>query len=183
MNIFKKIIKVYKNFKQKRNFKKQEKEYKKFFQNTTSTNSIDELNMFSDYEFNEKQELDNRNHLYSTILSLYVNEYQKNQIKTYENKWRFCNIMLISFVLFLILLVVMSVIVFLFFSNKKYVVLISFATSLIGILSTLSIMPQIIAKYLFNPKEDEYIAKLVTDMQAHDNRTKEIIMQRESKND
>ena len=177
--LIKKIKDNHKKHKLERDFKKQEKEYNKICKNTLKHNSIDDLDLLSDGQLNEQQELDERNHLYSSLLKSYVMEYTINQNKKNRRKWQFYHIVTISFVVFLLLLVAMSVVVTIYFNKEKDAVLISYFTSFLGIFSTLAIMPHTIVKYLFNPKEDEIISKLVTDMQAHDNKTKEINMSKE----
>lgn len=171
----------YHKYKIKRIFKKQEKEYKKLYKKSLKQSNVDDLDLLSDGQLNEQKELDERNHLYSSLLKSYVLEYSINQNKKNRKKWQFYYIVVIAFVLFLLLLVAMSVVITIYFNEEKDAVLISYFTSFIGIFSTLAVMPHTIVKYLFNPKEDEIISKLVTDMQAHDNRTKEINMSREKK--
>lgn len=175
----KKISYKYHKYRIERTFKKQEKEYEKIYKKSLKQSNIDDLDLLSDGQLNEQQELDERNHLYSSLLKSYVLEYSINQNKKNRKKWQFYYIVTIAFILFLLLLVAMSVVVTIFFNEEKDAVLISYFTSFIGIFSTLAVMPHTIVKYLFNPKEDEIISKLVTDMQAHDNRTKELIMSRE----
>lgn len=142
-------------------------------------NDFESLELLSDGQLDEQQELNERNHLYSSLLKSYVLEYAINQNKKNRKKWQFYNIVTISFVVFLLLLVAMSVVVTMFFNEEKDAVLLSYLTSFIGIFSTLAVMPHTIVKYLFNPKEDEIISKLVTDMQQHDNRTKELNISKE----
>lgn len=177
--LIQKIKDKYEKHKLERDFKKQEKEYKKIYQTTLKGFNIDDLDLLSDGQLNEQQELDERNHLYSALLKSYVMEYTINQSKKNRRKWQFYHIVTISFIVFLLLLVAMSVVVTIYFNEEKDAVLISYLTSFLGIFSTLAVMPHTIVKYLFNPKEDEIISKLVTDMQSHDNRTKEINMSKE----
>lgn len=180
-NLFTKIKVAREKYTLKKFYKKNEKVYKKYFTNYSESNSFEDFDLVSDKQFDEQEELDTRNHLYSNLLRSYVVEYARNQNKKNRLKWRFFHIIAISFVAFLLLLAVMWIVVTIYFNEEEDAVVVSFFVSFMGIFSTLAIMPHTVAKYLFNPKEDEIISKLVTDMQAQDNHTKEINLNKKDK--
>lgn len=180
-NNFKITIKI-KEIIKKIKFKKGQRDYLKILEENTFNGLFTNSNMVSDDQFSEQRELDKRNNLYSNLLFAYVEQYTSNQKKKNKNKWRFYLLIVIAFVILLLFMIVVPIVItfVLDFSQEKNKLLLTYLASFISIFSTLITMPRAIAKYLFNPKEDEIISNLVTNMQKHDNETKELMIKKEN---
>ncbi len=123
---------------------------------------------------NNEKELDVRNQLYSTLLSKYVESYTDNQKKKNDKKWFFYKLIVGVFFCLIGVAILMSIIVTIFYKDNAVAVLVTYFSSFVGLLSALITIPNTIAKYLFNPKEDEIITKIVMEMQKQDNVNREI---------
>lgn len=135
--------------------------------------------LYTDDQFNETAELGKRNHFYTELLKSYVNEYKKNERIKNKKKWHFFNLVVFFFIVFLLLLIAMSIIVTIYFRENEIAVLVSYLTTFLGAFVSLAVIPNTIVKYLFNPKEDETITKMVISMQKQDNENKQIIKRQE----
>ncbi|MDP4153551.1 MAG: hypothetical protein Q8865_08975 [Bacillota bacterium] len=122
---------------------------------------------------NEELELSDRSDLYTALLNAYVTDFDFRHKSNRYYKKRFFNIVMIIFCISIFgAIAVLMIIAFKGVGNSADITLVisSFAT----ILSTLIIIPQIIAKYLFPLDEDDKVADMVKTMQQNDFKTREL---------
>lgn len=123
----------------------------------------------ADFIKKNKNELFNRDRVYSDILVAFKNIYKERQLKKEKYKWRF--FIMVCLILFVFVLLI-SVVVFLLIVKIDVDELIDFVpviiTAIASMLSSILIIPTVIAKYLFNPEEDNKITEMILEMQKQD---------------
>lgn len=152
-------------------FKKIEENYinlKKLDPKAMSLKSDENLDSVNSHELNE------RDKCYTELLSKFVDIYDKNQDEKYKRKWRFYSIIIITFTLLILLIIAGVIIITLNYHDDKITILATYITSFAGVFSALIALPNTIAKYLFNPKEDEVISNVVIEMQKQDIKNRQI---------
>lgn len=152
-------------------FKQLEDDYinfKKLDPNATSLKSDKNIDSENSYELNE------RDKCYTDLLSKFVHIYDKNQDEKYKRKWKFYNIIIVIFILLILLILIGVIVISINYHQDKITLLATYITSFAGIFSALIALPNTIAKYLFNPKEDEVISKVVIEMQKQDIKNRQI---------
>lgn len=126
-----------------------------------------DLKSDDDFDKANQKELQKRDEIYTALLKdfqiLYSNRQQKKEIK----KWLFFHIVLWSWGLF-----GASVLAVLVIAAVKATDMLSFlpvmVTSVVSIVTSIIVIPEIVTKYLFNPNEDNEITKMIIEMQKHD---------------
>lgn len=120
--------------------------------------------------------LSKHNELYTTLLKAYIDDFILNSENKRNNKRELFKIskQLLLLVPTLTMIVVLLVVVCLAKDRlgivETIVTLISALTTLLG---TLLIIPKMITKYLFNKKEDEYLANIIEKIQDYDSKIRE----------
>lgn len=122
----------------------------------------------SDKKIDNDAELNERDRAYTLLLNRFVNTYSNNQIKKHQKKWEFYRLIVIMFIALIVLVLFGVYIICSNFRYDKITLLTTFVTAFAGLFTTLITLPNTIAKYLFNPKEDEVISKVVIEMQKQD---------------
>lgn len=133
-------------------------EFLKYLDSTFSYNSVNDND-------NGKQIADGvtrRNDLYSDLLENYVNLTKKRNTRKEFHKWFFFWVMI---VLIIGSCVTCFVYIFVSSTNENTVNIVSAFVSLI---SSLIAVPLIVAKYLFNNKEDDNITQIIEKTEEHD---------------
>lgn len=179
-NILKGIKEKFSNLRKKLTFAYREYSYKKIIKKIGLGSEYEKTILFTDSQLSEQQELDSRNHLYSELLKSYVEQYIINQGKKNRKKWHFFGIVMFAFLAYILSLLVMLIILPIFLKGSNTTFIFSYIATLSSIISSLIIIPHTIVKYLFNPKEDEIVSQLVTDMQKNDIQSKQIITKKAS---
>jgi len=155
-----------------------EKQYQRILTKNRKQNNRkyknDYIDIYSDSDFNELDELNGRNHLYTCLLNSYVTHYSENQGKKSKVKWQFYYIVIVSFIVVVLFLIIMSILVTVYFRKNEILIIVSYSSSFLGLLTSLIVIPHTIVKYLFYPKEDEIITRMVIEMQKQDNHRKRI---------
>ncbi len=112
--------------------------------------------------------MNNHSAKYTELLAEYINNSKESSIQKRRFKnvffWVAISMLVLSFMLFVLLCGSL----FFKMDNVKITSLTSFISSLIGLLSLYIIIPKIIAKYLFNIKEDKNMTKIVKSIQTYD---------------
>ena len=115
--------------------------------------------------------LSEHNEQYTALLKAYVKDFEKNSKNKRENKQDL-------FIIAKILLVGVPVFAFLYMAATIYFLacdkidvletLPGLVTALSSLLGTFMVVPQMITKYLFNKKEEENLAKIISQIQEYD---------------
>ncbi len=115
--------------------------------------------------------LSEHNEHYTALLRAYVEDFKENSIKKRNNKDELFGIAK-CLLLFVPLLTLIFLIVTLFlFAFKKinfFETLPGLITALVSLLGTYMVIPQMITKYLFNKKEEEHLANIISKIQEYD---------------
>lgn len=114
--------------------------------------------------------LSQRDTIYTDFLQEIYVRYKERLVNKERAKWEFYDNMMSIFycVLFILLLLTALLIAGGASNNSLGECIPAVITALITILATLIVIPKIIAEYLFNPKEDADVTKIVLEMQSHD---------------
>lgn len=106
---------------------------------------------------------------YTKLLQEYIENSRKTSQQKKEFKEAFFEVAIKTLILSFLLFAVMSI-GFLFKDTRNEDISAwgGLVSSLVGLLSLYIIIPEIIAKYLFNVKEDENMAKIVESVQKYD---------------
>lgn len=150
-------------------------------------------NIKSDSEFNDvgpdddlvqihqhlKQDIDfshNCDTLFNDLLSEYINDFSlKSKSKRLFKQIFFYFVLTLIF----IITVIIPSVTFCFFYNSGNLIsvqfLIAMITSLIECLTTIMILPKIIARYLFNRVEDKNLVNIISNMQTYNSERHKII--------
>lgn len=125
----------------------------------------------NDDEFNsliiKDENVEKRNEYYTDLVenfkdSLAYNDYNK---QTYKKAFFWTTLILLIGVVAVSIIGTILVICFL---QDTVSVITAISTAIIGMLSSIIVLPKIIAKYLFNPEEDKPVAKMVQQMIEYD---------------
>ena len=148
--------------------KKTNEEVKKTVTELSSQLSV--YNIFSSDEENlsksDRDSMRNHNKQYDILLDEYVTNVKKsNKSKTRYKGIVFWGAIILMGVAFLVLLIMAISVLFV---NKIENSIVSATTVVISFVSIYIAIPKIITKYLFNEKEEEQIAKIISSIQAHD---------------
>ncbi len=115
--------------------------------------------------------LSEHNKQYTILLEAYVKDFVNNSENKRKNKLEMYKISKILLIIVLIsTLIYLLITLFLLAFNKISIIeslpgLITVLTSLIG---TFMVIPKMITKYLFNEKEEEHLAEIISKIQEYD---------------
>ena len=142
----------------------------------TPTQATDaQLNNAANAAIKTDSEYDRRNNMYTDLLSQYIDKYKHKEKDKKIYKWIFFIIVMLAMaaVITVCLIVVVSLTI-----KAESTSLADFAvvlTSIGGIISTIVIIPKIIAEYLFPSDEESNMIDLVKNMQQNDTNIMDIL--------
>lgn len=135
-----------------------------------STSPLDDKQLRLDYQRHAADAVNIRDEHFNALLKAFQSDYSSRSSDKRIMKRIFFGIastllvlMVISIFLLPVLLLVLELL-----SPVTYIV--SIITSLASIITAFIILPEIIAKYLFDPKEDENFIELIKNMQEYNTR-------------
>lgn len=106
------------------------------------------------------------------LLRNFINNQEKKEVQKRKlKKWFFWIVMLG----FLILLIAPIILIFKANELSQITVIISLVSLLIELVTAIIVLPQIIAKYLFNKKEDEQLLHIIDGMQKYNQNKHDLI--------
>ena len=119
----------------------------------------------------DNSNLHQHNAQFTALLEAYVKAFEKNSTKKIENKqevFKIAKFLLLSIPISTIFLLFITL--FLLISDKVDVleILPGLTAALISLIGTFVVIPKMIIKYLFNKKEEKYLAEIIGKIQEYD---------------
>lgn len=128
-------------------------------------------------------QVDNRNEKYTLLLEEYVQGYKKRQPDNRLFKWLF---FIIFIGIFIIIVLVTSKYINIASQNINSIDInssIGLVTSCVTLITSIIVIPKIIAKYLFSIEEDKFMAEIIKSMFLQDDKIRKSIHSRHNDND
>lgn len=141
-----------------------------------SVNSVNDL----PHKEKDELELDDRNKIYTNILTDYETYIKKTLSNNNHNK----TIFLWTFTIILSLVTIGALIMFLYAIFKPQAThILTLITAAVSFISAIIIIPGKMAEYLFNPQETEHINEIIKNIQDYDKAVREDLFKRDNENE